>query len=176
MSILRFLKLEQEKPAVSTGETETVRKITAALDEMDPDRAKYIAAFAFILSRVARADLTITPEETRAMERIVAERGNMPEDQAIIVVQIAKSQNILFGSTENYLVTREFNKMATQGQKLELLECLFAVSAADDSVSTLEDNEVRQIADELRLEHREFIAARSNFREYLAFLKKNPQP
>ena len=176
MSILRFLKLEQQKSAASAGETETVRKITAALDEMDPDRAKFIAAFAFILSRVARADLTITPEETRVMERIVAERAQMPEDQAIIVVQIAKSQNVLFGSTENYLVTREFNKMATREQKLALLECLFAVSAADESVSTLEDNEVRQIADELRIEHREFIAARSNFREYLAVLKKAPKP
>ena len=50
--------------------TETVRKVIEALDQMDPARARFIAGFGYILSRVANADLTISPEETRAMERI----------------------------------------------------------------------------------------------------------
>ncbi len=174
MSILKFLKLDQPR-AVASAETDTVRKITEALDKLDPDRARYIAAFAYILSRVARADLRISPEETGAMERIVMDRGKLPEEQAIIVVQMAKSQSTLFGSTENFLVTREFNKMATREQKLALLECLFAVSAADRSISTVEDNEISQIADELRIERPDFIATRSSFRSHLAVLK-NPQP
>jgi uncharacterized tellurite resistance protein B-like protein len=173
MSILRFLKLDQERPGVSAAETETVRKITRRLDALEPERARYIAAFAYILSRVARADMNISPEETAAMERIVVELGKLPEEQAIIVVQMAKSQNALFGGTENYLVTREFNRIATREQKLALIECLYAVSAADESISTLEDNEVSQIADELRIEHRDLVSVRSSFREHLAVLKKN---
>ena len=43
------------------GDTETVRKIVTALESMDPDRARFVAAFAFILCRVARADLHISP-------------------------------------------------------------------------------------------------------------------
>jgi uncharacterized tellurite resistance protein B-like protein len=175
MSILKFLKLDSTPRGASAAETDTVRRITAALDELEPERARYVAAFAYILSRVARADLAVSPEETRMMERIVVELGGLPESQAVIVVQMAKSQNVLFGATENYLVTREFNRMATREQKLALLECLFAVSAADHSISTVEDNEVRQIADELRLEHPDFIAARSAFRDYLAVLKKDPR-
>jgi uncharacterized tellurite resistance protein B-like protein len=174
MSILRFLKLDPERPAVSAAETETVRKITRQLDALEPERARYIASFAYILSRVARADMRISPEETATMERIVVELGKLPEEQAIIVVQMAKSQNALFGGTENYLVTREFNRIATREQKLALIECLFAVSSADESISTLEDNEVSQIADELRIEHRDLISVRSSFREHLAVLKKNP--
>ena len=173
MSILKFLKMDSTPPGASPAETDTVRRITAALDELDPERARYVAAFAYILSRVARADMAISPDETRMMERMVVELGGLPESQAVIVVQMAKSQNVLFGATENYLVTREFNRIATRDQKLALLECLFAVSAADQSISTVEDNEVRQIADELSLEHPDFIAARSAFRDYLAVLKKN---
>jgi len=139
---------------------------------MDPDRAKFIAAFAYLLSRVARADLTIAPQETAEMERIVMQQGGLPEEQAILVVQMAKTQSILFGATENYLVTREFNKIASHEQKLGLLHCLFAVTASDESISTVEDNEVSQIADELRIEHREFIDVRSRFRAHLAVLKK----
>ena len=77
--------------------------------------------------------------------------GHLPEDQAILVVQIAKSQNQLFGGTENFLVTREFRDMASREQRLELLDCLFAVSAADDSISTVEENQIRQISSELGL-------------------------
>ena len=49
--------------AAAPRETETVRKIVAALDSMEPERARFIAAFAFILCRVARADLHISPRK-----------------------------------------------------------------------------------------------------------------
>ncbi len=175
MSFLDFFKSSVREYSRSSAETESVRKIIRALDQLDAERAKFIAAFAYLLSRIARADLNVSEEETRAMERIVKERGRLPEEQAMIVVQIAKTQNLLFGSTENYLVTREFNNLATHEEKLALLHCLFAVAAADESISTVEDNEVSQIADELRIEHKDFIAVRSQFRDYLAVLKEQPK-
>ncbi len=172
MSILDLFKLNRTDRSEISAETETVRKITEALDRLEPQRARFIAAFAYLLSRVARADLNISPEESRMMERIVEKRGGLPEEQAVIVVQIAKTQNILFGETENYLVSREFNSMASLEEKLALIDCLFAVAAADETISTVEDNEVSQIADELRVEHKDFIAVRSSYRDYLAVLKK----
>ncbi len=173
MSLYRFLGLEQkaDSKTVST-ETETVRKITQALNQMDPQQARYIAVFAYILGRVAHADLEISEEETREMERSVMELGELPEEQAIIVVQIAKTQNVLFGGTENYLVTREFNKIATQKQKIALLHCLFAVSSTDEDISGAEDRQIRQITAELKLEHKDFIAVRSDYRHHLSVLKK----
>jgi len=178
MSILRFFGLDTdgEPPARSRAETETVRKITAELDKLEPERARFFAAFAYILSRVARADLHVSPEETARMEKILVKRGGIPEEQAVIVVQMAKNQNLLFGGTENYLVTREFEKMAGREEKIALVHCLFEVSAADGSISTIEDNEISQIATELRLDHKEFIAIRSCYRDHLAVLKKNGEP
>jgi uncharacterized tellurite resistance protein B-like protein len=175
-TILKFLGLSEGKAGAGESggaETETVRRIVDALDRLEPDRARYVAAFAYNLSRVAHADSKVSREETREMERIVRGLGGLPEEQAILVVQMAKTQALLFGGTENFLVTREFNRIATREQKLALLECLFAVSAADRSISTIEDNEVRKISRELQLEHTDFIAARSVFREHLAVLKKN---
>lgn len=174
MSILRLIKKNLSDEPRSSAETDTVRKITQALDKIEPERAKFIAAFAFLLSRIARADLNISPEETGMMERIVMDHSEMPEEQAILVVQMAKTQNTLFGSTENYLVSREFNSIASHKEKMVLLDCLFAVAAADISIATIEDNEISQIADELRIEHREFISVRSRYRDYLAVLKNPP--
>lgn len=153
-------------------ETETVRKIVQALDRLEPQQARYIAAVAYLLGRVAHADQNISPEETREMERIVMKRGGLPEEQAILVVQMAKTQNMLFGGTENFLVSREFGKIASREQKLALLDCLYAVSSADRNISTVEDNEIRKISIELHLSHEEFIAVRTNYRDHLAVLKK----
>jgi uncharacterized tellurite resistance protein B-like protein len=174
MSILEFLGLVKPSAggaASGPGETETVRRIVERLDDLEPDRARFIAAFAFILSRVAHADREISDHETRTMERIVAEHGQLPEEQAMIVVQMAKTQSLLFGGTENFLVTREMNRIASREEKLALLDCLFAVSSADRSISTVEDGVARQIAAELKLEHREFIGVRARYRDRLAVFR-----
>ena len=175
MSFLKFLGLVRDEPPgrASSAETDTVRKIVDELDHLPPEQASYLAAFAYILSRVARADLHISEEETRAMEGIVIEHGSLPEEQAIIVVQMAKTQNLLFGATEDYLVTREFNKLADRAQKMALLDCLYAVSAADHTISAAEDKVIRQIADELLLEHQDFIEVRTRFRDHLAVFKSD---
>jgi uncharacterized tellurite resistance protein B-like protein len=169
VSIRNFLGIPDKHAA--TADTETVRKVIEALDKLEPARARFIAAFGYILSRVANADLTISPEETRAMERIIMERGELPEEQALIVIQTAKTRTQLFGGTENFLVTREFSRIATRDEKLALLDCLFAVAAAEDGISTTEDNEIRQIVNELGLSHPDFIAVRSRWKDQLSVLK-----
>ena len=129
MSIWDLFRVEpKQRPASASAETESVRRITNVLDQMEADRARYIAAFAYILSRVARSDQEVSPEETRLMEEIVAKQGEFGEEQAIIVVQMAKMQSTLFSGIEDYVVTREFNGIATREQKVALLHCLFAVS------------------------------------------------
>jgi uncharacterized tellurite resistance protein B-like protein len=174
MSILKQLfglTSSSSAPAASQGDTETVRRIVGELEALDTETARYLAAFAYILGRVAHADLHISVEETRAMEEIVHAQGHLPEEQAILVVQIAKTQNKLFGSTENYVVTREFGEISDRSQREELLDCLFAVSAADDSISIAEEEEVRRIASELGFTHKEYIEARKQYSEYRSVLK-----
>lgn len=171
MSILKLLGLQQDRNDEGPGETESVRKIVEKLESLDPKKARYVAAFAYILGRVANADLEISPTETRAMEETVQKVGDLPEDQAILVVQIAKSQHRLFGGTENFLVTREFLELSDPDQRKKLLDCLFAVSAADDSISGVEEAQIRQIASELGFSHRQFVEARAAYSDQREVLK-----
>ncbi|MCY4189599.1 MAG: TerB family tellurite resistance protein, partial [Bryobacterales bacterium] len=89
-----------------------MQRISQAIDRLPEAEAKYIAAFAFLLGRVANADLDISSEEVAEMERIVERIGGLSEEQAALVVQIAKAQHKLFGATENFVVTQEFNRVA----------------------------------------------------------------
>jgi uncharacterized tellurite resistance protein B-like protein len=142
------------------GDTDTVRRIVAELDKLDPARARYLAAFAYVLSRVAGADLRITDVETAKMIALTQSVGNLPEAHAMMVVEIAKNQNRLFGGTEDFLVTREFRAIASDAQRLELLHCLFVVSAADDAITSEEEAQLRQIAAELGFSHGEYVQVR----------------
>ena len=154
----------------------TLREVLDALDKMEPERARYLARFAYLLGRVAHADQIVSVEETRTMERILEVEGHLPPDQAVLVVGLAKTSNLLFGGTDNFLVARDFESQATHAQKIELLRCLFAVSTAEDGVSIAEEREIQRIARELRIDPQELVAMRLEFREHLPGLSKRSRP
>ena len=158
-------------PATTAAETATVRRIVGRLEALPQTEARYLAAFAYVMSRAAHADLHVSDEETAAMERYVVELGGLDEGQAVVVVEMAKLQARLHGATEDFLVTREFARIATVEQKLALLRCCFAVGAADDSISADEASVVNQIARELDLSREQLNAVRAEFVERLSAIQ-----
>lgn len=170
-SLLEFLGWESSEPAAA-GDTPTVRKIVRSLESLPPDRARYLAAFAYLLSRVANADLDISDEESREMEQIVQRYGDLPEAQAVLAVEIAKSQSRLFGGTEDFTVAREFKKLSERKERHELLHCLFAVSASDGEISRDEEEQIRRIASELGLSHREMAEIRSTYNAHRSVMRR----
>ena len=168
MSILERLGLRR---AQSSGDGDAVHRIASELDAMEPAAARHLALFAFLLARVANVDQDISDAETRQMERVVEAFGGLSASQAALVVTIAKAQNRLFGETQNFLAAREFRDTATEQQKHELLHCLFAVSAADDTITVVEEETVRAISRELLLTNDEYLAIRSEYRDKRAVFK-----
>ena len=86
-------------------------------------------------------------------------------------MSLAKAQHQVEGGTESFLVTREFREIATREQCVELLDCLFAVSAADDSISGVEEVQIRQIASELGLEPGDLAAVRARWADKRSILR-----
>ncbi|MGE3277847.1 MAG: TerB family tellurite resistance protein [Vicinamibacterales bacterium] len=169
MPILQWLGIT---PAGADGAgPDGLDEIERQLDTLDPGRARYVASFAYLLGRVARADHDISPAETATMEQLVGERGGLAPEDAALAVRIATAHGLRFGGTEDFLVAREFSATATREQKLALLDCLFAVSASDHSIRTVEDNEIRRIASEMRIGHDDFIAVRQAWAGHLEVLR-----
>ena len=160
MSILEWLRAIGPTSANDRGDTDTVRRIAGELDKLDPSRARFLAAFAYVLSRVAGADQHISDVETAKMVELLQKLGHLPESQATLVIEIAKNQHRLFGGTENFLVTREFREIASDQERRELLDCVFAVSAADEAITSEEEAQIRQTASELGFSHADYVQAR----------------
>lgn len=154
-----------------TLEPGVLDRTTAALDTLPPERARYLAAFAYLLARVAGVDAQVTPDEMDLMHRLVQREAELTDQESTVIVDLALGDTHRFAGTHNLEVAREFMALSTPAQRMALLRCLFAVSAADDNVVIAEDNEIRRISRELKIEHADFIAARAEVKQHLAVLK-----
>jgi len=152
-------------------DTDTVRRIVAELDALAPDRARFLAAFAYILTRAAAADLEISDVETRAIEALVAEHGALPEAQAVLVAGMARNQSLLVGGTEDYLVTRQFRELSSGEERLALLRCCYLVGAADDTITAEESSTLQEIALELDVDRDEVNRIRAEFAPKLSAIQ-----
>jgi uncharacterized tellurite resistance protein B-like protein len=167
MSLLRFLGIGDEGKSAAS-ETATVREIAARLERLPDETARFLAGFAYVLARVAHADLEFSKDETSEMHRIVQGIAALSEGEAELVVEIAKSQARLLGGTENYVVTREFRAATSREQRGQLLACLYAVAAADGSITGPEAAEIVSIAEELGFTRAEANSLRAQYRDQLA--------
>jgi uncharacterized tellurite resistance protein B-like protein len=152
----------------SAAETATARRIVARLEALPPAEARFLACFAYVMSRTANADLDISADETGLMEEFAVQYGGLDTAQAVLVVEMAKIQSRNVGETEDFVVTREFRSISTPAQRLALLRCCFAVAAVDSSISAPEAGTINEIARELDLEPADINAVRSEFHDQLS--------
>lgn len=128
---------------------DTVRHILRELDRLDPSTARYLAALAFILSRVADADHEICEAEVRRIEAILGEEGRLPSEQTMLVAEIAKHRLELADCWVQYRESRDLRPLLDDHRRARLLGRLYAVAEADGKLAPEEIGEIRQIAAEL---------------------------
>jgi len=170
-SIWTWLGLTTREPQ----EQSPLRDVVNALDKLEPERARHLARFAYLLGRVAHADQHASTHETAAMERLVLDEGGLTSDQAVLVVSLAKTSNLLFGGTADFEVAREFAEHATYEQKLALARCLFAVAASEGAISLVEEAEIHRILNQLKIQHPDLVALRVAHRAHLPGLTDRSQ-
>jgi tellurite resistance protein len=164
--------LTAQTTASTAGDTATVRRIVAKLEEMPPERARLVASAAYIVARAANADLEISEAETTLIEQQLQERGALDEATAVMVAEMAKLQARTVGGTEDYVVTREFNQIATPEQRLGVVRACFVIAAASGSISAEESAVVNEIANELSLDPKDVNEIRAEFHDLLSSVQE----
>ena len=149
------------------GETQSVHMIGAALSALPPARARYVAAFAYLLGRAANANLDVSDAE-RAEMRQIGEGAGLDAETARLVVDMSTTLSTEFGSTEDFLVAREFKAISTMEERHRLLRACFLVMAADDVIDASEAHLVNRIAEELDVERADLNRIRDEFHDRLS--------
>lgn len=162
-----------ETPEViaAVNETESVRRIAAQIEALPIEERRFVAGYAYVLARVAHADLAVSDTELQYMERAVREVGHLSDAQAVLVVEMARSMTELYGATDDFVVTRDFAGTASREQREDLLRTAFALGAADTAIGAAEVAELNEVGKELGFRADEVDDIRDEFRDQLSAIQ-----
>ena len=85
---------------------------------------------------------------------------------------MAKLQARTVGSTEDYVVTREFRNLATEQQRINVLRACFAIAAVNETISAEESAVLNEIGRELDLDPATVNAVRADYHEKLSAVQE----
>ncbi len=137
---------------------ESNKVLRSSLDQLhtlEPRRAHYLDALAFVLMRVARADSVVREEETRCMERILTEYSDLPVDQAMLVTEIARHRLDMADAGRSYEISRDLRHTLDMYTQTRVLDFLRKVALADGDICSTEGEAISQIAWELGIDPHE---------------------
>lgn len=143
-------------------------KIKRQLDEneaeiqLSDDEFRKLCLASGLLSRVAFVDKDITREEKSSIVEILRSGWDLTRETAILVAEIALSA--FEQGLDYYRLSREFFIATNEKERINFLQELFRVAASDGDLSHAETEEIRSIAQVLKLTHKQFINAKMNAR------------
>ena len=169
MALRRLLSLFQLNDASARANpfTEQLRRHLSTIDE---DRLEFLAGFAGQLTRVAYADEDVSQEERDSITTILVEHAALSSSDAVVVIDLLLGRLQELRGANEFQLNRAVNDHATSDEKEHLVDCLFAVAAADDLISNVEDQEIRRIAYGLDLTNKRLMEIRSRYRDRLEIL------
>lgn len=135
------------------------RNLGGTADEVGTTReqARNLAVAA-LLVEVLRADYAVDGAERRQV--LASIRGTLGLDEAQCAELLAEAEHTVDRAHDLHQFTSEINQALSYEEKLQLVEQMWRVAAADETVHKYEEHIIRRIADLLHVPHREFIAAK----------------
>jgi len=123
----------------------------------DPEHALRLAV-TVLLFEVAESDFQQQPEEKEALLQAVQRYFDLGQEQAEALLSMAESEHA--DSTDYYEFTRLINQHYTAEQKNQLVETLWQIAFADQSLHRYEEHVIRRLSELLYVPHSVFIAAK----------------
>jgi uncharacterized tellurite resistance protein B-like protein len=121
-----------------------------------------------LMAQIARVNPRVSEAEIDAIEDALKTYWHLSPEQAAFVAEVAVSETASL--LDRYRLAREFADASTRQERIEFLDVLFALAAADGRVTHEETEELRQMARWLKLGQDDFIESKLKLpRELLGF-------
>lgn len=111
-----------------------------------------------LMARVAFVDRQVTEAERGMIMQSLQNHWGLSPLEASLVAESALSE--ISKGMDYFRLTRQFFECTTEEERLRFLDVLFAITAADGGTTFDETEEIRSIANVLKLTHQQFIAAK----------------
>jgi uncharacterized tellurite resistance protein B-like protein len=139
------------------GVQRRLRKGDTQIDLPDAELRKLSLAGG-LMARVAHVNREVTEGELDAMASALRENWGLSEEAAALVAEVAISA--IATNMDYYRLAREFFSKTDKKERVRFMDVLFSVAAGDGMVTTDETEQIRAIARNLKLTHRQFINAK----------------
>lgn len=145
--------------------------VKTALSDGDDVHARIVASVAALLVCVAYADMEYAPEEEGVLKATLERVHGLDAAgvDAILVVLRAHTVTIASGEASSY--ARELLELTDEEFRLDLLDVLVDVAAADERITVAETNMLRSVARHLGLSQQHYNDSQARHRSMLSVLK-----
>jgi uncharacterized tellurite resistance protein B-like protein len=124
-----------------------------------PDhRVRQLCLGAGLLAKIAYVDSDISDDEKNSIAEILSKSWGLAEREARLVADISCARTMK--GLDYFRLTRSFFECTSLDERRSFLKCLFAVANASEKTSHDEVEEIRRISESLKLNHKDFIAAK----------------
>ena len=129
--------------------------------DLDDSQLYFICLFGTMLASVAHVDDHFDAKEKNALKLRLEERFSFNKHEMSILMEIIEEQ-ARHGIDRHDVVT-EFNRLVSYNDRMNTVDCFFAIAAADGDISHDEMEEIRAITKTMRVPHKEFIKSKLKF-------------
>lgn len=124
---------------------------------ISPDMHR-LALLGGLMGIVAHADHDIHERELDEIRRQLSTRGRFDEDATELLLRIIEEESVR--GLDRHRLIAEYAADIDLAGRVELLDLLFAVAAADGAMTHPELEELRAISSALHMSHKQYIAAK----------------
>ncbi len=143
-----------------------------ALGSADEESVLVIAAIVGLLGALAHADGDFSSQEQQQVRRELA-RINGMNPAGVNAVCVALQRHVRdIAAVEIPRYARILRELADRELRLQVLDMLLALAAADEAVTTAETNFIRQTATALGLTQADYNALQAKYKDRLSVLQK----
>ncbi|MGV7221576.1 MAG: TerB family tellurite resistance protein [Nitrospinales bacterium] len=137
---------------------------------IDDDQLYFICLFGTLLASVAYVDDNFDANEKKALKKRLNERFSFNKNDLSILFEIIEEQ--ARQGIDRHDVVTEFNRIVSYNDRLNTVDCFFAIASADGDISHDEMEEIRDITKAMRIPHKAFITSKLKFLNKLRSGKK----
>jgi len=145
--------------------------VRLGLGDDDDVHVRIVASIAALLLCVAYADLDYADSEEAVLRDTLSRVHGIDEPALGAILKVLREHTVTIASAESSTYARELLELTEEDFRLELLDALVDLAAADDEITVSETNMLRIIARSLGLSQKHYNASQARHRDKLAVLK-----
>lgn len=166
-----WLKRKNER-ADPERAAELYAAVRQALDDDDDDiHVRIVASVAALLLCVAYADSDYAPEEEQVLRDMLGRVRGLDHFGVEAIAVVLRAHTVHIASAEATTYSRELLELTDEDFRLQVLDTLVDLAAADDEIIVAETNMLRGVARALGLPQDAYTASQRRHRDKLGVLK-----